>query len=101
MHHQPVGGDQHHLEEDEEVEKVAREKSAINPHELELEERVKMRPGPVPGRERLQQEHGSQTGSEQHQGHRQAIGHQRDAVGYRPVPQPIDEDFALAHRGEE
>ena len=44
MEHQPVGGDQQHLEEDEEVEDVAGQERAVDAHELELEQRVEMPP---------------------------------------------------------
>src|SRR3546814_7438476 len=36
---QPIGGDQQHLEKDEEVEQVARQKCAVQPQQLKLEER--------------------------------------------------------------
>ena len=40
---QAVGCRQHHLEEDEEVEQVPGQESAVQPHEQELEQRVEMR----------------------------------------------------------
>src|SRR3546814_8862702 len=44
---QPIGGDQQHLEKDEEVEQVARQKCAVQPQQLKLEERVEMPAAPV------------------------------------------------------
>src|SRR3546814_19916227 len=49
---QPIGGDQQHLEKDEEVEQVARQKCAVQPQQLKLEERVEMPAAPVePGQD--------------------------------------------------
>ena len=45
---EPVGGDQHHLEEHEQVEDVARQEGAVDAHELELEQRVEVAPARVP-----------------------------------------------------
>src|SRR3546814_17862503 len=49
---QPIGGDQQHLEKDEEVEQVARQKCAVQTQQLKLEERVDMPAAPVePGKD--------------------------------------------------
>ena len=48
VQHQAVGGDQQHLEEDEQVEHVAGEEGAVDAHELELEQRVEVAAAPVP-----------------------------------------------------
>jgi hypothetical protein len=45
---QPIGGGQHDLEEDEEIEDVAGEEGAVEPHKQELEEAVKARTCRVP-----------------------------------------------------
>ena len=43
MQQQAVGRDQQHLEEDEQVEQVAGQEGAVEPDQLELEQRVEMR----------------------------------------------------------
>ena len=48
--HQAVARDQHHLEEHEEVEGVAGQKRAANPHQLELPQRMEMPALAVPAR---------------------------------------------------
>src|SRR3546814_4051210 len=45
VQHQPVGGRQRHLEEDEEVEQVTSEERAVQPDQQELEQRVKIHAG--------------------------------------------------------
>ena len=49
---QPVGRGQQHLEEDEQVEQIAGQERAVQPHQQELEQRVEMLPLPVPARPR-------------------------------------------------
>ncbi|MCY1382631.1 hypothetical protein D9M69_706700 [compost metagenome] len=68
MQQQPVGGGQHDLEENEQVEQVGGEEGTGQPHELELEQRVKVHARAVPARRREQ--HGGQRhGAAQHQHH--------------------------------
>src|SRR3546814_8308268 len=52
VQHEAVGGNQQHLEEDEEVEDVAGQKGAVDAHELELEEGVEVAPAVVPAADR-------------------------------------------------
>src|SRR3546814_4401483 len=54
---QPIGGDQQHLEKDEEVEQVARQKCAVQPQQLKLEERVEMPAAPDRKSTRLNSSH--------------------------------------------
>ena len=82
---QAVGGGQHDLEKHEQVEQVAGQKGPGQPHQLKLEQRVVMHPGPVPAgrsvQRRRQPEH---AGQHQHQ-RRQAVQRQHDAKRRRPV----------------
>ena len=50
MDHQPVWGDEQHLEEDEDVGGVAGEEGAGDPHQEELQQRMEMRAPLVPAR---------------------------------------------------
>ncbi|MEZ5905634.1 MAG: hypothetical protein R3C69_11235 [Geminicoccaceae bacterium] len=69
VQHQAVGGDQQHLEEDEEVEDVAGEEGAVQAHELELEERMEMAaPGVVAGARIDEDEQRHDGGQEKHHG---------------------------------
>ncbi|MNU05369.1 hypothetical protein D3C71_1956070 [compost metagenome] len=50
MQQQAVGRGQHDLEKHEQVEQIRREEGPGQPHQLELEQRVKVHPRPVPAR---------------------------------------------------
>ncbi|MNK56387.1 hypothetical protein D3C87_754220 [compost metagenome] len=64
---QPIGGRQHHFEENEEIEEVAGQERAVDAHQHHLEQRMEMRAGLVPlghgidqrrnGKQRRQQHH--------------------------------------------
>ena len=56
VQHQPVGGGQQHLEEDEQVEQIAGQERAVQAHQQELEQRMEMRARAMPARER--EDHG-------------------------------------------
>ena len=52
---QAIGRCQQHLEEHEEIEKIARQEGAVHPHQRELEHAVKMLPLTMPARRSIQQ----------------------------------------------
>lgn len=90
MDHEPVARDQQNLEEDEEVEGVARQEGAADPHELELEERVEMLAAPVPAAaDRVELHHQREKGGERHHHRRQPVEDQHDAEGRGPVAEEI------------
>ena len=89
MHHQPVGGDQQHLIEHEQVEQVAGQEGAVHPHQLELEQRVEMLAALVPAADGIEQHEQRQHGSQQQHHRRQPVQHHDDAEGRRPVAQQI------------
>ena len=100
MDHQTVGGDKKNLEEDEQVEHVSRQKGPANPHELKLEERVKMPPSAVPTRGHGvdQNNQGQGRGEQDHQ-RREPVENKDDPERCRPVSQPVDMDRAISrHR---
>ncbi len=41
MGQQAIGGEQKHLEEDEQIEDIARQESTVDPNKLKLEQRMK------------------------------------------------------------
>jgi hypothetical protein len=89
MKHQPIGGDQHDFEPDEQVEDVAGQERAVDPHQLELEERMKMMPLFVPAVGRIDRHgHGERGGQQHHRGGK-PIENQHDAEGSGPVPHQI------------
>ena len=49
---QPVGRGEQQLEEDEQVEEIAGQERAVEAHQQELEQRMEMRAGAMPARER-------------------------------------------------
>jgi hypothetical protein len=92
MQQQSVGSGQQYLEEHEEVEQIAGEKSAIQAHQLNLQQRVKVHAGTVPARDGKQ--HAAQTddaAQHQHQ-RRQAVDREHDAEGDVPVRGQVDTD---------
>ena len=96
MQHQPVGSGQKQFEEDEEVEQIAGQESAVQTHQQELEQAVKMRPLPVPARRGIDQRGQRQRrGQHQHQ-RREPVVHQNDAPGRDPVAQPVKPQFGAA-----
>ena len=97
MEHQSVRGDQHHLEEDEEVEDVAREEGAVEAEKLEMEQRVEVPSALVPTRDGVEQHSESQPCGEDQHGRRQAIEHENDAERRRPGAEPVGVGFAVAH----
>jgi len=95
MDHQPVRGDQQNLEEHEEVEDVAGEKRADEPHDLELEQRVKVLSARIPaGGHGMGQNNQRKQRGEQHHHRREPVEHQHDTEGRGPVAQPVDKGFA-------
>jgi hypothetical protein len=62
MRQQHVGGEQHHFEEDEEVEQVAGEKGAEQAEQLKLKERVEMNSRLVEAGAGIEQDRGSRGG---------------------------------------
>ncbi|KAG1088386.1 hypothetical protein G6F40_013511 [Rhizopus arrhizus] len=98
---QAIGGDQHHLEEHEQVEDVAGQEGAVEADQLELEQRMEVRRAAVPARAGMQQAgDGQQQGGQQHP-RRQPVGHQRDAQPRRPVAQQVDVDLTAGGGGEQ
>jgi hypothetical protein len=89
MQREPVGRDQQHFEEDEQVEDVAGQERAIDAEQLKLKERMEMPPLLVPARRRVK--HGAERqrrGDQQHRG-RQPVEHQHNAERGRPVAEKI------------
>jgi hypothetical protein len=91
---QTVRRDQQHLEEHEEVEEVRGEEGSVQPHQLELEECVVVRPlgvmraaSPAPPRVKHACD-GDDSGQHEHQG-RQTIQRQRDPERRLPVAEQI------------
>ena len=96
--HQPVGGDQQHLEEDKEVEDVAGQERPHDAHQLELVERVEMLPAFVPpGSDGVQQHQHRQHRGQQDHHRRQPVGDQHDAEGRGPVAELVEPDAAVRH----
>ena len=93
--HQPVGSDQQHFEKDEEVEKVARQERPHDPHQLELEQRVKMPPAFVPFRaDDIEQHEERQHRRQRDHQRRQTVAHQHDAKGCCPIAETVEHDIA-------
>ena len=91
---QPVRGGQHDLEEHEQVEEVAGQEGAVEPHQLELEQGMKVGSRPLPVGQREHQR-GKPKDAGQHQHQRgEPVQHQHDAEQRGPVAQPVH-----AHRG--
>src|SRR5690606_3094342 len=68
MQHKAIRGCKHHLEEDEEIEKVACQECAVEAHQQEQEKRMEMWPRPVPTRQRKNQRwHGKRRRQCQHE----------------------------------
>ena len=89
MQKQSVGCGQQDLEEDEQVEQVAGQEGAVQPHEQELEKAVEMRAGAMPaGHREGQRRGGEHRGEEQHQ-RRQPVEHEHDAERRRPVAEQV------------
>ncbi len=100
MQEQGIGGDQQDLEEDEEVEQVAGQEGAVEPHQLELEQRMEMPPEArvAPAR----RHHGGRAqhrGQQQHHG-AQPVELEHDAKRRWPVPDVIDRDGARGCRAD-
>ena len=96
MDHQAVGRDQQNLEENEEVEEVAGQERAHNPHELKLEKRMKMPPPLVPaGTDRKEQHEERQHRRQKDHHRRQPVPDHDDTKGRGPVAQTIEEDRAI------
>ncbi len=90
MQEQAVGGGQHHLEEDEEIEEVAREKCAVETGYEKLEQRMEVMPRRVPPRHGIGLRGECKAARQaQHQG-RQAVEHEDDTEGGGPVAELID-----------
>ncbi len=96
MQHQAVGRCEQYFEEHEQVEQVSGQERTVQPHELDLEQRVEAGTGPVPASQREQQ--GADTDDPgQHQHHRrQVVHHQHDAERHAPVARQVDTDRAAA-----
>ncbi len=90
MQEQSVGGGQHHFEEDEEIEEVAREKGAVEACKEELEQRMEVMSRRVPARHRIGlRGECKSTRQAQHQS-RQAIQNEDDAKGGGPVAELVN-----------
>src|SRR3546814_690132 len=102
MQGQAVGCRQHDLEEDEQVEQVAGEEGAVQPHQQKLEQRMVVDAGAVPACQG-KDERGDGKDARQHQHERrQLVQHENDAEGRWPVTQQIDVRRAVeAGRSEE
>jgi hypothetical protein len=100
MDHQAVGGDKQHLEEDEEVEDVARQERAVDPHELELEQGVEVPAPRVPaGRDRVDQHDQREKRRQKHHQRRQPVEHEHDPEGRGPVAEAVE--MRLPARGHD
>jgi hypothetical protein len=87
MDHQPVAGDQQHLEEHEQVEGVAGQEGAADAHQLELPQRMEMPALAVPARaDGIKLHHQRQHRRQQHHQRRQPVQHQHDAEGRGQLP---------------
>ena len=92
MQQQAVGGREHDLEEDEQVEQVRREEGAREAHQLELEQRVVVHPRAVPARRREQDGCQPQQAAQQQHHGAEPVQRQHDAEGRRPVARQVDTD---------
>ena len=89
--HQPVRGDQQHLEKDKQVEQIARQEGPRQPHQLEQEQGVEMPPLRIPaGADGVKLHAQGEHHRQQQQQRRQPVQHQHDAKGGGPVAQQID-----------
>ena len=100
MQQQPVGGGEHDLEKDEEVEQVAGEEAAIEAHEQELEQWQVMDAGLFPARHRIDQRGQAEGGSQQHHDGGQAVHDQDNAEGGDPAAEGVDSDRIRPRQGE-
>ncbi|MCY1530062.1 hypothetical protein D9M68_652380 [compost metagenome] len=92
---QRVGGDQQDLEEHEQVEQVAGEEGAVDPHQLELEQCMEVATAFVVPAHRIEQGEKRQHGSNDQQQCAQAIEQQNDAERRLPVARGINLQHAL------
>ncbi|MCY1228581.1 hypothetical protein D9M72_409050 [compost metagenome] len=99
---QAVGCRQHHLEEDEEVEEVAGQERAVETGDQQLEQRMEVMAGRVPARDRIGLGGKRQSARQAQHQRRQAVEHQHDAEGRRPVAELIDAAAGggAVHRGD-
>ncbi|MNY40246.1 hypothetical protein D3C86_1749740 [compost metagenome] len=98
MQQQPIGGRQHHFEENEEIEEVTGQERAVDAHQHHLEQRMEMRTGLVPlGHGVNQRRNGKQRRQQHHQAGK-TVGDKHDAEGRRPVAEQVD--AARNHRGD-
>ena len=90
---QPVGRNQQHLEEHKQVEQIARQESAVDPHQLELKQGVEIgAPAVIPAAGIEQGREGQHRSQHQHQ-RAELIQHQHNPERRLPVTQRIDGDF--------
>src|SRR5690606_18873417 len=82
---QTVACSEQHFEEHEQVEQVAGQKSAVQSHHLQLEQRVKIHAGLVPQRERVQQRRKTDTAGKHRHHRREAVDDEDDTEGHGPV----------------
>ena len=101
VHHQHVGRDQQDLEENEEVEDVASDEGATQPHQLKMEDGVEVAPMRVPPTAGVpEHRQGHQLREHQHQ-RRKPVDHQHNAEGRRPLTEAVHLQGAragLAHQ---
>ncbi|GAB1364705.1 hypothetical protein MASR1M32_39410 [Rhodobacter sp.] len=91
MDHQPIGRDQEHLEEHEEVEGVAGQERSVQAHQLEKPERVEPGPALIPaGGDGLDQGDQRQPGGQQQHQAGQPVEDEGNAEWRGPVAQPVD-----------
>ena len=89
MQYQPVRCCQQHLEKYKQVEQIAGQECAVQPHQQQLEQRMEMRTRFVPACQRKTQCRQSENAGQQHHHCRETIQHQHNRIGCRPVTQQI------------
>jgi len=98
---QRIGGDQQNLEEHEEIEQIAGEERTIDAQQLELVQRMEVRPALVIAAAGVERgETGQHGGDQQHQ-RAQAIEHQDDAEWRLPVAQRIGAQLAVTREQQQ
>ena len=92
MDHQPIRGDEQHLEKHKEVEHVPRQERTTDAHKLKLEQRMEMPPAIVPsGGDGMDQHNECQNAGQKHHQGRQPVQHQHNAKRRGPIAQLVNE----------
>ena len=102
MQQQSVGSDQQDLEEHEQVEQIAGQKSTVDTHQLELEERMEIAPQPIIAAQGVKDRAASKHGGDQQHQRRETVNHQHDAERRHPVARRIDANplTCLTHQNQ-